>query len=196
MNTKDLFAKLEGTPAQILIILGLAFTLFAPVWVRLDNAHVAKAKAQLDQAGQIVEIEMDQFRKAQDAERKQLNQNPAVTAEDRMKKEDEFRKATEAKQAELEKANDTTQLRRDLVDTQAAAAGARWYLVVGWLGRLMLLLGLLALTVTSEGLKQKVILVILLVAMFSSLSGVNLDFASIGHMGEYPADMEKVLRGR
>ncbi len=196
MSTKDLFAKLEGTPAQILIVLGLALALFAPVWVRLDNAHVAKAKARLDQAGQIVEIEMDQLRKTQDAERKQMNENPAVTAEERMKKEDDFRKATEAKQTELEKANDTNQLKRGLVNAQAEAAGARWYLLVGWLGRLMLLLGLLALTVTSEGLKQKVILIILLVAMFSSLSGVNLDFASIGHMGEYPADMERVLRGR
>lgn len=196
MNGKDLFAKFEGTPAQVLIVLGLALTLFAPVWVRIDSARVSKAKARFDQAGQIIDLEMEKFKKDQEVERRMMNENTAMTFDERSKKEEELRKAADAKQTELEKSNDTTELKRAWLEAQAEVAGSRAYLWVGWLGRLLLLLGLLAITVQSEGLKQKIVLIVLLAVMFSSLSGLNLDFASIGHMGESPADMERAVRGR
>jgi hypothetical protein len=196
MNGKDLFAKLDGTPAQILVILGLALTLFAPVWPRFSNATVSKTKAQLDQAGQMIELDMEKLKKDQDVERKKMNENPALPYEERTKKEEELRRAADAKQADLEKTYDSTQLKRAWLEAQTDAAGARSYLLVGWLGRLMLLLGLLTMTLRSDGLKQKIILIILLVAMFSSLAGINFDFVTLGHMGDYPAELERVLRSR
>jgi hypothetical protein len=196
MNGKDLFAKLDGTPAQILIILGLALTLFAPIWPRFSNATVSKTKAQLDQAGQMIELDMEKFKKDQNAERKKMNENPVFPYEERIKKEEEMQRAADAKRADLEKTFDSTQLKRAYLEAQTDAAGARSYLIIGWLGRLLLLLGLLTMTIKSEGLKQKIILIILLVAMFSSLAGINFDFVTLGHMGDNPTELERILRSR
>ncbi|MDD5542339.1 MAG: hypothetical protein PHX83_04125 [Acidobacteriia bacterium] len=196
MNGKDLFAKLEGTPAQILIVIGLALALFAPVWARIDGARVSKAKTQFDQAGQIIDLEMEQFKKDQEAERRKMNDNVALTFEERSKKEEELRQAAEAKQAELEKSIDTTRLKRAWLDLQTEVAGSRATLWMGWSGRLLLLLGLLTLAIQSKGLKQKVVLIVLLAVMFSSLAGLNFDFGSVGHLGESSAEMGRAVRGR
>lgn len=196
MNSKDLFAKLDGTPAQILIILGLALTLFAPIWPRFDNARVSKTKAQMDQAVQMIELDMEKFNKDQAVEYKKLNENTTLAFEERMKKTEELRKAGESKREDVEKTYDTNKLKRAWIEAQADVAGSRLHYLVGWLGRLMLLLGLLAMTLQSEGLKQKIVLVILLVAMFSSLAGINFDFVTLGHMGDYPAELQRILQSR
>lgn len=95
-------------------------------------------------------------------------------------KEKKRKEALEKKQEELDKKYDAIGPRRAIVEAQTAVAGTRSHLVIGWLGRLLLLLGLLVLTVQSEGVRQKVILIVLLVVMFSALSGVNPGFQAQG----------------
>lgn len=104
-------------------------------------------------------------------------------AEDRKKRADESKKALDQKREGLIKQYDTVSLRRALLDAQASASGMRWPAALAWLGRVMLLVGLLVLTLQSEGLRQKVALTVLLVVLFVALSGVNLNFNAQGHLG-------------
>ena len=97
-------------------------------------------------------------------------------------KDKERAKALEAKTEELERKYDTVPIRRQIAEAQTAVAGTQSHLVLGWLGRLLLVAGLLVLMLQSEGLRQKVILVVLLIVMFIALSGVDLDLGQ-GHMG-------------
>ena len=85
---------------------------------------------------------------------------------------------------DLEQKNDTMVLQRDYLRAKASAAGTRIHLLFGWIGRLMLLAGLLAITFMSEGTQQKVVLVVLLVVLFSSLAGANLSILGAGQFGD------------
>jgi hypothetical protein len=58
-----------------------------------------------------------------------------------------------------------------------------WHTIVGWIGSLLLIVGLLALTATTAGVTQKIFLVVLLLVLFSALSGVRVDFLAAGQMG-------------
>lgn len=173
MSIKNLFTKLDGTPAQILIVLGLALTLFVPVWRRFEEAGISKAKARLDQAQQIFELGMAKLMKDLGAERKKIDENTTLPFEERTKKVEELRKGAESKLKDLEEANDTTPWKRALLVAQANVAGARWHYAMEWLGKLMLLLGLLTITIQSEGLKQKILLIVLLAVMLGSLASIN-----------------------
>jgi TonB family protein len=175
MNGKNLFAKLDGTPAQILIVLGLALALFVPMWRQYEEVGVSKAKARLDQAGQMVALEVEKFKKDQSADLKRLYESTTLTPEERLKKAEELRKAAQAKQEELERTYDDTQLKRAWLLAQAKVVDTRWHDLLGWLGRLILVLGLLTLTIQSEGLKQKTLLIVLLVIMLGSLVSVGYD---------------------
>ncbi|HUO84084.1 MAG TPA: hypothetical protein VM534_03130, partial [Thermoanaerobaculia bacterium] len=106
--------------------------------------------------------------------------------------------AADEKRDELKKQYDRTRLKRDLLMAQSDAAGMRWHMAVGWLGRLALLVGLLVLTVRAEGPTQKIYLVILVVVLFSALSGVRLDLLAAGHMGgsEDPSLIDAIRSGR
>ncbi|HXG92943.1 MAG TPA: hypothetical protein VNN73_11330 [Blastocatellia bacterium] len=81
---------------------------------------------------------------------------------------------------EQNKVNERT---KAFYEADVAAQGTSMHLVIGWIGRLMLLIGLIVMTVQSAGLRQKILLFVLLVVMFSSLSGIGLDFAAQGRMG-------------
>lgn len=161
MDRKELLALLNGTPAQALIVLGLALTLLAPILSAFRYAEVDSARARYEMSEGLVELDLRKHRQQESA----------------------FGISLEKKKEELESAYGTDQLKRALLQAQASAAGMRWHLVIGWLGRLFLLVGLLTLTLLSEGMRQKILLVVLLVVMFSSLSGVNLDFSAQGRMG-------------
>jgi len=206
---KDLFARLDGTPAHVLIIAGLALTLFAPLIPSFKIAEVVSARVASDQAESLIDLDLEELKRTQEAERKKDKEegerdvgspftSATLTPEEqvkqqaerqkreaeRQKREADRQKALEQKQEELKKKYDTIGRKRALLDAQTSAAGMRWHLVLAWLGRLMLLVGLLALTIQSEGVRQKVLLVVLLVVMFSALSGVNLDFLARGSLGE------------
>lgn len=168
-SSKGLFGLLDGTPAHVLIILGLALTLVAPVIVSFKGAALAGAQAQHDKQRALKELDLEEFKRQK---------------ADEGLGEDERKQALSRKQEELDARYNTISTRREIADAMTAVSGTRSHLVLGWLGRLLLLLGLLILTVQSEGVRQKVLLVVLLVVMFSALSGVNLDFQAQGRMGE------------
>ena len=219
-HSEGLFATLEGMPAHILIILGLALTLVAPLILNFKGAGVASSQAEFDQIKAQKELDLEGFKREQADQRKKspevtkyteateqrkpVSSDPSLSPqqiEARQKQEQEKdkaieelkkavdekdkerAKALEAKTEELERQYDTIPIRRQIAEAQTAMAGTRSHLVLGWLGRLLLLVGLLVLMLQSEGLRQKVILVVLLVVMFSALSGVNLDFTAQGRMG-------------
>jgi hypothetical protein len=229
---KDLFSRLDGTPSHILIVVGLALALFAPLVLNFKVAGLASAQAELDKLKTFRELDLEEFKRQQQEERKNspevVNYNraleerkPVVTdvsmtitqREDLQKQEEannkrlqdlkkavdekdkERQKASEKKQEELDKKYDTIPARRVVSEEQTAVAGTRSHLMIGWLGHLLLLLGLLVLTFQSEGVRQKVLLVVLLVVMFSALSGVNLNFLARGSLGEAPSQGESSLPG-
>jgi DNA repair exonuclease SbcCD ATPase subunit len=77
-------------------------------------------------------------------------------------------------------------------EAEISAQGAVLPPIIGWLGRLMLILGLLVLTVQSTGLRQKILLFVLLIVMLSALSGFNLLFATQGNIGEQQRQSERL----
>lgn len=225
MDRKQLFAMLDGTPSHALIAVGLALALLSPLVLNFKAAALASALAEQDRVKTLKELDLEEFKRQQDEERKNspeeirykqaveqrksatvnaslpvglslnLNvaqQNEADANEKEMQeirraaeeKEKKRKEALEKKQEQLDKTYDAIGPRRAVVEAQTSVAGTRSHLVIGWLGRLLLLLGLLVMTVQSEGVRQKVILIVLLVVMFSALSGVNLGFQAQGHLGE------------
>jgi len=225
MDRKQLFALLDGTPSHILIAVGLALALLSPLILNFKVAALASAQAEQDRVKTFKELDLEEFKRRQDEERKNspeeikykqaVEQRKSTTpnvslpvgfpiefsvaqrkeAEANEKEMQEIRRAAEEKekkrkdalekkQEELDKKYDAIGPRRAVVEAQTAVAGTRSHLVIGWLGRLLLLLGLLVMTVQSEGVRQKVILIVLLVVMFSAISGVNLGFQAQGHLGE------------
>ena len=219
-DPKGLFAMIQGTPAHILIIVGLALTLIAPLILNFKGAALASSQAEFDKMKAQKELDLEEFKRDQGEARKKspevikhkeateerkpvafdpslsLSQMEAQRNREQEKdkaiqelkkavdeKDKEREKALDEKKEGLDKKYDTIAIRREISEAQTAVAGTRSHLVLGWLGRLLLLVGLLVLMLQSEGLRQKVILIVLLVVMFSALSGVNLDFLAQGRMG-------------
>jgi hypothetical protein len=58
----------------------------------------------------------------------------------------------------------------------------------------MLLIGLLVMTLESDGMKQKVALAVLMVVLFSALSGVNVNFVAAGSLGDSPSGVDHLLK--
>ncbi|MGH9425527.1 MAG: hypothetical protein ACRD2L_04370 [Terriglobia bacterium] len=219
-HSKGLFAAFEGMPAHILIILGLALTLLAPLILNLKGASLAGSQAEFDQLKTQKELDLEEFKRDQadkrkkspeftrhkeaTEQRKPASLDPSMTPEQRDavqkqeqakdkaiqelktaldEKDKEREKALEAKKEELDQKYDTIAIRREMAQAQAAVAGTRSHLALGWLGSLLLVVGLLVLLLQSEGLRQKVILIVLLIVMFIALSGVSLDLLGQGSRG-------------
>ncbi|MCI0487627.1 MAG: hypothetical protein L0229_13630 [Blastocatellia bacterium] len=222
---EGLFAKVEGTPAHILIVLGLALILLAPLILNFKGAGLASSIAEFEQIKAQKELDFEEVQRDQANRRKKSPEvlkheeakkqreeekrtsspfDPFLSPEQRdamVKQEqekdkavEELKKAVDEKDAErakaleemkegLEQKYDTIPIRREMAEAQTAVAGTRSHLVLGWMGNLLLIVGLLVLMLQSEGLRQKIILIVLLVVMFSALSGVNLDFLAQGRMG-------------
>ncbi len=123
-----------------------------------------------------------------------LQQERQSAEEKRAVRERDRQTAFEDKQEELKKKYDSHDRRKALLEAQIAATGMRWHRVLLFLGDLMLLVGLLVITLESDGVRQKVALIILLVAMFSALSGVSVNFLGAGSLGESPNGMEQILK--
>ena len=115
--------------------------------------------------------------------------------EKRQERERERQKVFDDKREELKKKYDANARKRDLLEAQAAASGGWSHQVLLFLGNVLLLVGLLVVTLQSTGVTQKIALIILLVVMFSALSGVNLTFLTAGSMGERNApNLERLLK--
>jgi hypothetical protein len=214
-----IFSKLNGAPSQILIIVGLVFVLAAPLIPNFKSARVARAQTEFAQMDTLMELDLDDLKRSQERERKEdmdaaqresstsinyslgpeeiqrQQQERLAAQEKRQARERERQKVFEDKQEELKKKYDSNARRRALVEAQVAASGMRWHLVLSFLGNAMLLIGLLILTLESEGTRQKIALVVLVVVLFSALSGVSLNFLAAGSMGEHNQQaMERLLK--
>lgn len=191
MERKTLFQTLEGRPAQILVVIGLALTLLTPLFPRIRYAAVERARSSYDNAEAMIELEMEEIKREQEREAKDNNvvlagmtweQQQAATQE-RQKRAAELQRIADQKRDELKKRYDRTTLKRRLLTAQTSASGMWWHTIIGWIGSLLLIVGLLALTATTAGVTQKIFLVILLLVLFSALSGVRVDFLAAGQMG-------------
>jgi hypothetical protein len=189
---RDLFAMIDGLPAHILVVLGLTLTLLSPILPRSKAAAAADAMAEAKLADELVEMDLETTRKSlakeDKADEEKLAKDPAIAPD--------VEKRREARAVVLKDLPETLhakykvdKLRRDAVEARASAAGPTFYLYLHWIGRVLLIVGLLVLTLMSDGIRQKIFLVVLLVALFSSLTGVKLDFntsGSIGSSGDVP----------
>jgi len=184
MDGKDLFSKLDGMPAQVLVFVGFTLALLAPLIPHFEMAGAASAKAEYEKASALVDLDLEKFTHEQEAKAGGESIEGISSYTDMQARQTDLMKATKKKKDELEKTYTVFDLKREMIENQAAVPGTVLHLWIGWLGRLLLILGLLILTVQSEGVRQKVILIILLIVMFSALSGVNLDFGAQGHLGE------------
>ncbi|HUF17538.1 MAG TPA: hypothetical protein VMS12_05790 [Thermoanaerobaculia bacterium] len=206
MERRTIFQTLDGRPAQILVIAGLALVLLTPLIPRFRYAAVESARSASDNAEAMIELEMEEIIREQELEVKKNNEAVAgmpwdqqqASAEARQKRITELQRLAEEKREELRKRFDRAQLKRSYLEAQRNAAGMRWHLLVGWLGNVLLIVGLLALTATASGVTQKVFLIILLLVMFSALSGVRVDFLAAGQMGgdESRSFIESIQPGR
>ncbi len=115
------------------------------------------------------------------AKQRELEAAAAKRTEDMSLKEEKWSKDLEAKNEELTKKYDEDTLKRQMLNEQAALVGSSVEIWLSFLGKLLMLVGLLVLTLDSDGLKQKVLLAILLLTMLTMIPGPNLSLrANLG----------------
>jgi len=189
---KSVFEILDGPPAQILVVAGLALVLFAPLIPQFKMGAVNSARSAYDNAEAMIELDMEEVKREQERQAKppasgsltaMTFEQQQVENQQRQAKLAELQRVADEKREALMKRYDRTVLKRNLLVAQRDAAGMRWHLVLGWLGSIALIVGLLTLTVRADGMQQKVFLIVLLIVLFSALSGVRLDFLAAGQMG-------------
>jgi hypothetical protein len=189
---KSIFETLDGAPAQILVVAGLALVLFEPLIPQFKMGAVNSARSAYDNAEAMIELDMEDIKREQERQAKppaSMNmtgmtfEQQQAENQQRQAKLAELQRVSDEKREALMKRYDRTVLKRNLLVAQRDAAGMRWHLVIGWLGSIALIVGLLTLTVRADGMQQKVFLIILLIVLFGALSGVRLDFLAAGQMG-------------
>jgi len=218
VKREGLFSRLNGPPAQMLIIGGVVLVLLAPLIPSFKTARVVRAQTALEQVSALIEVDVEPLRRTQlreekddvaeaqrdratpldyslgpeDVQRQQQARQARAMAREQRERQRE--KALEDKLEELKTKHDANDRKRSLLVAQTSAAGMRWHLFLLFLGNAMLLVGLLVLTLESDGPRQKVLLVILLVIMFSALSGVNLTFFTSGTLGNDSSALERMMK--
>jgi hypothetical protein len=218
LKKDGVFAWLGGPPAQGLIVVGLVLVLGAPLIPSFKSARVARAQMELNQVDNLMELDLDDLKRAQDRERKEdqdaverenstpidysqgaegvqkQQQERMAAREKRQARERERQKVFDEKREELKKKYDSNARKRALIEAQVAASGMSWHLALSVLGNLLLLIGLLVLTLESTGPRQIIALVILLVVLFSALSGVSLNFLAAGSLGDHSGGLERLFK--
>lgn len=208
--------KLNFALAQLVIVVGLVLVLVAPLIPIFKTARVSRAQTELNQMDTLMQLDLDDLKRSQDRERKEDSDaaerenstplNYALGADEvqkqqkqrlanqhkRQEKERDRQRALDDKQEELKQKYDANARKRALVEAQVAASGMRWHRVLAVFGYLLLLIGLLAITLESDGMRQKVALIILLVVLFSALSGIN--FVVAGSLGDRSVGVEQLAR--
>jgi hypothetical protein len=178
----SIFAKLDGTTAHILVILGLFLMLLSPLITRFRSASVARAGIMAEQTDDLSRLDLQELRDQQEEDRKK--DSAANLAPEEMSNRERTRSTVmEQKQQELKKKYNVTEARRDYLTATADLAGTRTQYIASFLGALCMLIGLLVMTVQSEGTRQKVMLIILLVVMFSALPGISLSLEGKSNLG-------------
>jgi hypothetical protein len=176
---RDLFALLDGFPANILIVLGTFFLLLGLTLPGCRRARADDIAAEWWLAEQLMDHDLAVYRRTQErerqAERYQATANPTAVIDAGA---NEARRAASliAEEQRLERAHDVAEKRREALEARAAVRGLWGHLWVEWLGRIFLLLGLLITTSQATGLRQKVFVAITVIVLLTSLSGIDLDF--------------------
>lgn len=191
MERKTIFQTLEGRPAQMLVVAGLALTLLTPLFPRIRHAAVERARSSYSNAEELIELEMEEIKREQEREGKENNvalagmtfEQQQASTQQRQQRAAELQRIADEKREELKKRYDRTKLKRQVLTAQNNASGMWWPGIIGWIGSVLLIIGLLTLTATTAGVTQKVFLVVLLLVLFSELSGVRVDFLAAGQMG-------------
>jgi hypothetical protein len=191
MERKTIFQTLDGRPAQILVVAGLALTLLTPLFPRMRYAAVERARSSFSNAEEMIELEMEEIKREQEREGKENSaalggmtwEQQQAANQQRQQRTAELQRIADEKREELKKRYDRTKLKRQLLTAQNSASGMWWHTIIGWLGSVLLIVGLLVLTANATGVTQKVFLVVLLLVLFSALSGVRVDFLAAGQMG-------------
>lgn len=191
MEKKTIFGTLDGMPAQILVVAGLALALFAPLIPQFKMAAVSSARSAYDNAEALINLEMEDIKREQESQSKQDSailasmtfEQRQAQVQQQQNRQAELQRVADEKRKELMKRYDRPALKRNLLMAQRDAAGMRWHMIIGWVGTLALIIGLLTLTVRSEAMAQKIFLIVLLLVLFSALSGIRLDVLAAGQMG-------------
>jgi hypothetical protein len=178
-----LFRFLDGAPAHAMIVVGLLAALAAPLIPDCARAKRDAAEAELEKAKALRELDLKQFTEDEEKARAGTAEQPTPegalappVAEDLDKKRKEF-------EASLDDKYDLAGHERDVAGARAAAAGVRSHLYVHWIGRVLLIIGLLVLTLGATGTRQKVLVAVLLIVLFGSLTGIALDVGARAQLG-------------
>lgn len=136
------------------------------------KAEVTAAQAKVDEAD--AKLRDEQIKEAE-AESKALDYE-AKNLESSVKALDEKRQS-------LASSYNIKQLQRAEVDARTASRGATASVHLQWLGRFLLLVGLLVLTLNATGGRQKIGAAMLLLALFAWLTAVRFDFLTGTQVG-------------
>lgn len=156
---KTIFEILDGRPAQILVVAGLALVLAAPLIPQFKQAAVNSARSAYDNAEAMIELDMEDIKREQERQSKPSTavnlaamsfEQQQAESQQRQAKLAELQRVADEKREALMKRYDRTVLKRNLLVAQRDAAGMRWHLLLGWLGTIGLIVGLLTLTVRAE----------------------------------------------
>lgn len=191
-STKATFAKLDGTPAHLLVILGLFLMLLAPLIMNFKTASVMQKGAAAEQSDDFMRLDMKEFTDKQDEDKKK-DEGSGISFEDRQKHEQDRQRDYDNKQKELKNKYNAVATRREFLEAQADLVGSRIHYIATFLGALCLLIGLIVMTVQASGTTQKVLLIILLVVMFSALSGINLNIEGRSNLGGRGDAMRSIM---
>jgi hypothetical protein len=109
MERKTLFQTLEGRPAQILVVIGLALTLLTPLFPRIRYAAVERARSSYDNAEAMIELEMEEIKREQEREAKDNNvvlagmtwEQQQAASQQRQKRTAELQRVADEKRDEL-----------------------------------------------------------------------------------------------
>lgn len=176
---RDLFALLDGFPANIMIVLGLFFLLIGLTIPGCRAAYARDVEGEWRLAEELMEHDLVQFRRQQErerqAERDQATANPTAVIDVGA---NEARRAAAllAEEQRLERSHDVAEKRREALEAAAAVRGLWGHRWIEWFGRLLLLLGLIITTSQASGTRQKVLAAITVIVLLTSISGIDLDF--------------------
>jgi hypothetical protein len=140
--------KLRVGAAYGAVIVGVLLSVAAPLLPRYQNLRLESAQAELE------------------AGRKQYQ---ADIKEAQAKKGKAQARALASLRENLE------QLESEVSEARAGTSGSAWSLYAHWLGRVLLILGLLTLVVGAAAATQKALLVVLGIVLLTSLGGAHLN---------------------
>jgi hypothetical protein len=176
---RDLFGLLDGFPSNILVVLGLFLLLLGLTIPGCREAFADSKEAEWRLAEALMDHDLTQMRRAQErereAERQQAATNPAAVVD---VSANEARRTAQltAEEQRLERSHDIPDKRRAALEAAASVRGMWVYRWVEWLGRLLLLLGLIVITAQATGAKQKVFVVLTTIVLLTSISGIDFNF--------------------